>query len=83
MTPTQTYRVMTPHARLLRDVREERNVSLRELAIASGVHRAHLSAIETGLRSATIREQRLIGAALGIPSDRVTLRTYLVIEDPA
>lgn len=74
-------RVITPLARPLREVREERDITLRALAQASGIARPILSQIETGLRSATVREQRLIGAALGIPSHRITLRSYLVIED--
>jgi transcriptional regulator with XRE-family HTH domain len=79
--PIPTRRVITPQAHLLRDVRHERGISISDLAEASGVARAHISQIENGLRCATVREQSLLAAALGIPKWRVTLRTYLVIEE--
>lgn len=79
MTPGR--RVVTPHARLLREVREERGHSLRELAAATGIDRGYLSQIENGLRCPTVREQRLVAAALGLTAERVAVRCYLVVED--
>jgi transcriptional regulator with XRE-family HTH domain len=76
-------RVVTPYARLLREVRRERGIPLRELATATGIDRGYLSQIENGLRAATVREQSLIAAALGVPGWRVTLRVYLVVEEEA
>lgn len=74
-------RVITPQARLLREVRRERGLSLRELSAASLVPKPTLSQIENGLRCPTAREQRLLAAALGIDSYRVSVRSYLVIEE--
>ena len=78
---THRRRVITPHARILREVRHERGLSLSELSFATGVARANLSQIETGLRCPTVREQRLVAAALGLPAERVSVRCYLVVED--
>ena len=74
-------RVITPQAHLLRAVRHERGASLSEMAFATGIARAHLSQIENGLRCPTVREQRLVAAALGLPAERVAVRCYLVVED--
>jgi transcriptional regulator with XRE-family HTH domain len=62
-------------------VRHERDLSLSALAFASGVLPAHLSQIENGLRCPTVREQRLVAAALGLPAERVAVRCYLVVEE--
>lgn len=76
-------RVITPRARLLRDVREEHDLSLAQVAQATGIPRPNLSQIENGLRNPTVRERYLIGAVLGIDARRLNIRAYLVVEDAA
>lgn len=76
-------RVATPKTAMLRDEREARNVTLRELQAATGINRATLSRIEAGLLVPTSRQARLIAACLGIDAARLATRTYLVVEDTA
>ncbi len=76
-------RVATPQTSLLRDVRHDRDVSLKQLQQATGINRATLSRIEQGRLVPTAREQRLIAACLGLDAARLATRTYLVVEDKA
>ena len=78
-----TRRVATPETQLLRDVRRDHKVSLKQLQQATGINRAILSRIEQGRLVPTAREQRLIAACLGLDAALLATRTYLVVEEPA
>jgi transcriptional regulator with XRE-family HTH domain len=58
----------------VRTLREQRNVTQVELADAATVSTQHLSAIERGLRNATIQVAARIARALGIPLSDLIFR---------
>jgi transcriptional regulator with XRE-family HTH domain len=66
-------------ARTLREIRLERDLSLRELAGLSGVSYAVISQIERGRMAATSEEAEAIADALGVGA--LVTRTMLVHEE--
>ncbi len=50
----------------IRDLRRERGLTLAQLAEAAGLSIGHLSQVERGLSTPTIRQLQAVGAALGV-----------------
>lgn len=55
----------------IREVREERNVSLRELSEKSGVSKSAINFIENGQREPTLRTLCLLSLALDVSPSRL------------
>lgn len=67
--------------RTLRDVRLEKNVTIRQLERLSGVSRATISQIERGRMIASRTEAARIAEALGLEPGSLRTRTTLVLEE--
>jgi len=52
----------------IRELRQERGMSLHDLAVAGAMSKGHLSSIEQGLAAITIETLERIARALGVPS---------------